>query len=441
MQIKEFLDANPNPVRPGYVFALLPEKARDIYYEYVKQAADSLGLKCESFLDYKDPKDALRDIIEGIQKAEILIYDITDLTPNVMWELGVGLVIKDAEKVIVIREKSDTPLPFNIYSHRVSFQYDPASQESLTELHKTLREVMQKINRASSRKPPVQSSEVISLLSGALDDVENKKWVPAEALFQMMDSKEPENWYIYNQWGIMLRSKGTFEAAAEKFNKALNFTDFDDEKAHIYTELAVLSQMNRKYSEAEDWFRKAERADGENDRLYIAWAEYHDEMGDQFNAQAKIAGALGRLKYKEDDPKYKELMLRHDYYDRKIRDKSYKKTFAQFLRESQERRPLRQPNRPGEPPANGNELPYNISWEDVVNKHVGTVVGGEISNITPEHGIFVRLSRQFTGRIHRRYLAEDYLEKFSKNQRIQVRITRAFIGARDQRELIELLLA
>jgi hypothetical protein len=50
----------------------------------------------------------------------------------------------------------------------------------------------------------------------------------------MMDSKEPENWYIYNQWGIMLRSKGgAFEAANEKFNKALNFTDFDDEKARF----------------------------------------------------------------------------------------------------------------------------------------------------------------------------------------------------------------
>jgi hypothetical protein len=123
MHLKEFLESNPNPVQQGYVFALLPEEARDVYYGYVKKAADSLGLKCESFLDPKEPKDALRDIIEGIQKAEILLYDISNLTANVMWELGVGLAIKDAEKVIVIRQRSETPLPFNIYSHRVSFEY------------------------------------------------------------------------------------------------------------------------------------------------------------------------------------------------------------------------------------------------------------------------------------------------------------------------------
>src|SRR5438270_1619612 len=318
MLVKEFLDANPNPVEPGYVFSLLPEKTKDIYHQYVKKAADSLGLRCESFLDFTHPGDALRDILASIQKAEILIYDITDLTPNVMWELGLGLAIKDAERVIIIREDSDCSLPFDIYSHRVSFQYDLSSEENLSKLYKTLRDEMEKITRASRKKAPIQSPEVKSLLDNTLKAVERKEWIAAEALFQTMDAREPENWYIYNQWGIMHRSKGEFEAASPKFNQALTFTNFDDEKAFIYTELAVLHQMSRRYKDAEDWFRKAEKADSENNRLYIAWAEYHDELGDYFSAQAKINGALGRLKHKEDDPNFKELMLRHAYYDRKI---------------------------------------------------------------------------------------------------------------------------
>lgn len=438
MDLKEFLDANPNPVQQGHVFALLPEKARDIYYGRVKKAADSLGLRCESFLDYNEPKDALQQIIEGIQKAEILIYDISDFTANVMWELGVGLAIKDAERVIVIREKDDSALPFNIYSHRVSYQYDPGSEESLEELYKTLRDVMQKINRASSRKAPIQSPEVMSLLSGALDDVEKKKWVPAEALFQMMDVKEPRNWYIYNQWGIMLRAKGEFEAASDRFNKALTFTDYDDEKAFIYTELAVLSLRHRKYKEAEDWFKRAERADSENDRLYIAWAEYHDELGDHFNAQARIAGALGRLKYKEDDPKYKELMLRHAYYDRKIREKGYTKTFDQFVREARSGRGSAGP--PARPSPNGNGLPYDIGWDELVKDFGGAVVEGEISNIT-EHGIFVRLCRQFTGLVFWKHLGEGYEKQFSRNQRVKVRISRTYTDPRDQRNKIDLRIA
>lgn len=331
--IKEFLDANPNPIEPGYVFTLLPGKAKEIYQGYVKKAAESLGLRCESFLDFAHPGDSLRDILASIQKAEILIYDITDLTPNVMWELGLALAIKDAERIIVIREESDASLPFDIYSHRATFQYDPQSEESLTELHKTLRDVMQKINQASSKKAPIQSPEVKSLLDMALKAVKRKEWIVAEALFQTVDAREPENWYIYNQWGIMLRSKGEFEAASEKLNKALTFTNSDDRKVFIYTELAVLHQMKRKYADAEDLFRKAEKADSENIRLYIAWAEYYGELGDYFSAQAKINGALKSLEHEEDGPNYKELMLRHAYYDKKISNRDYKKSFEQFRRE------------------------------------------------------------------------------------------------------------
>jgi tetratricopeptide (TPR) repeat protein len=434
MLIKEFLDANPNPIEPGYVFTLLPETTKDIYKDHVKRAAESLGLRCESFLDFKQPGDAFRDILTRIQKAEILIYDITAFTPNVMWELGLGLAIKDAERVIVIREESDSSLPFNIYSHRVSFQYDPNSEESLNELSKTLREVMQKINKASSRKAPIQSPEVKSLLDNALKSVERKEWIAAEALFQTMDAREPDNWYIHNQWGIMHRSKGEFEAAGPKFSQALKHTDFDDEKAFIYTEIAVLHQMSRRYADAEDWFRKAEKADSENNRLYIAWAEYHDELGDYFSAQAKIGGALARIKRRDDDPNFKELMLRHGYYDKKIKSPTYRKTFEQFKREAGRPPELAPPDWP----ENG-RLPYNIGWEALVDNHVGAVVEGEISNIT-ELGIFVRLCREFTGLIFWKNLMDGFGEKFSRNQKVKVRISKAFVNARDQRGRIDLRL-
>lgn len=330
--IKEFLERNPNPIEPGYVFTLLPEKTKAVYHRCIKRAADSLDLRCESFLDFKHPGDALPHILARIQKAEILIFDITGLTPNVMWELGLTMAIKDANRVIVIREESDSSLPFNIYSHRVSFQYDPNSEESLNDLHKTLHEVMQRINKASTRKAFIESPEVKSLLDNALKAVERKEWSAAEALFQTMDAREPDNWFIHNQWGIMQRSKGELDAASEKLNGALTLTDSDDVKAFIYTELAVLHQKSREYEEAEEAFRAAERADSENGHLYLSWAEYYDELGDYFSAQAKIGGALTRMKRKEDDPGYEELLLRHHYYGKKIQNPTYKRTFEQFKR-------------------------------------------------------------------------------------------------------------
>src|SRR5438034_96050 len=155
-----------------------------------------------------------------MQKAEILVYDITDLTPDVMWELGLGLAIKDADKVIVIGAESDTS-SFDIESHRLTFRYNPNSAESLDDLHKTLREVMQRINKAALMRKPIISSEVKSLLESAWQAIERKEWIAAEALFQTMDAKQPQNWYVYNQWGIMHRSKCEFEGAEVKFKQAL----------------------------------------------------------------------------------------------------------------------------------------------------------------------------------------------------------------------------
>lgn len=432
--IKEFLDANPNPVFPGHVFALLPDKARPIYEGYVKTAAESLDFRCESSLDFRHPGDDLREMLARMQKAEILVYDITDLTPDVMWELGLGLAIKDADKVIVIGAESDTS-SFDIESHRLTFRYNSNSAESLDDLHKTLREVMQRINKAALMRKPIVSPEVKSLLESAWQAIERKEWIAAEALFQTMDAKQPQNWYVYNQWGIMHRSKCEFEGSEVKFKQALRYTDFDDEKAFIYTELAVLHQMNSKYVEAEEWFRKAERADPENNRLYIAWAQYFDEFGDYFTAQAKIGAAFAQAKRK-DDPSYKELLLRHAYYNKKISNATYKKTFEQFRREEG----LPRPSLPTLWKESGDALPNDIGWEDLVRNYVGKVVEGEINGITAEHGIFVRLSKQFTGLIFWKNLPEGFAEKFSKNEKVKVRISKAFINARDQRGRIDLRL-
>jgi tetratricopeptide (TPR) repeat protein len=435
---KAFLERNPNPVEPGYVFALLTEKTKGIYLRCVKKAVDDLhDLRCESLLDLKDSGDALDDILARIQKAEILVYDITDLTPNLMWELGVGLTIKDSERVIVICEESNTPLPFNI-SNRPVHRYDPSNEESLIALHRTLSQLMKTITRAMSRRSALSIvPEVKALLETALTAVNNKEWIVAEALFQTMDHREPNNWFIHNQWGIMHRSKGDYEVAERKFIEALKHADADEDKALIYTELAVLHQMSRKYLEAEEWFRKAEKADSENSRLYIAWADCYDELGDYFSAQAKIGGALARMgKGREGDPNYQELMLRHNYYGKKIKLPTYRKTFEQFKRE--ERQPSSLP--PDEWDKNSERLPYNTSWDDLQEKYIGQVVEGEISNITAEHGIFVRLCRDFTGVIFWRNLMEGYSERFSKGQRIKVRITKAFINSRDQRARIDLRL-
>jgi tetratricopeptide (TPR) repeat protein len=458
MSVKEYFDSNANPQEQGYVFVLLPGKAKSVYEDYVKRAADSLSFRCESFIDQKTPGIIIEDILGRMQKAEILIYDISDFNPNVMWELGVGLTIKEADKVILLKEKSEADIPFNIYQHRVSFEYDLNDSANMEQLRESLSEVMRRINRASVRDNPVKSHEVRKLIESATRSIENKDWITAQVLFEKMDTLEPENWYIYNQWGIMLRAKNDFQSAVTKFNQAIEFARFEDEKSFIYTELGILYQKNRRYNEAEDWFKKAEKADNKNKYLYLAWAEFHDELADYFNAQTRINSVLGKLK--ESDPDFKEFKLRHDYYNHKIGDSSYKRSFEEFKREQ---RRLQQPPRPEEfrrdyrrdtvssrppqgrsfepKPIPENNIPYDISWEEFKRNFIGTVVDGIVNGIDEKFGLFVTLTRNLSGLIYWRYLPQGFEQRFSINQPIKVKIQSATIDTANGKKRISLVLA
>jgi tetratricopeptide (TPR) repeat protein len=453
MSVKEYFDSNANPQEQGYVFALLPEKAKRIYEDFIRKAADSLSLKCESFIDLMLPGTILEDILARIQKAEILIYDLTDFSPNVMWELGVGLTIKDADKVIILREKTQTSLPFNIYNHRITYEYDSTDEADLDRLRESLKEVMRRINTASVRDNPIKSHEVRKLIESATRSIETKDWITAQVLFESMDSIEPENWYIYNQWGIMLRAKNEFQSAVSKFNQAIEYAKFEDEKCFVYTELGVLYQKNRRYNDGEDWFKKAEKADSKNKHLYQVWAEFHEELGDYFSAQSRILSVLGKLKNTDSD--YKEFKLRHDYYNKKISDDTYKKGFDEFRREhirsSNERledvrRERPRDNRsiraatPGVDKSSEGSVPYDIEWEDFRNNFIGTVVKGIVNGVDEKYGVFVNLSGNLSGLIYWKTLHMGFEQRFSRNQPVKVKIQSAAIESSTGKKRISLLL-
>lgn len=327
MTPKKYYDTNSIPIEQGYVFVSLTEESKDIYEGYVKSAANTLGLKCESCLDLTGPGDVLHDILEKIKKAEILIFDITGFSPNVMLELGLALAIKDEDKIIIIRKSSETEfhreLPFNIYHQRVSYTYN---HDNLNQLRERLIDVMRDINRKGSvRDNPIKSHDVRELMDNAIIAIEQKNWTHAGVLFEKMNKMEPENWYIFNQWGIMHRSKNDYESALSKFQEALDYTKYEEERAYIYIERGLLFQVNRKTNEAEDWFKKAEKADNKNKYLYIVWAKLYEEINDFRKAQNKINYILGEL-----DPNDQECQLRYNYYHKKISQPDFSMSFDEY---------------------------------------------------------------------------------------------------------------
>jgi tetratricopeptide (TPR) repeat protein len=388
------------------------------------------------------PGNALENILERIKRAEILIFDITDFTPNVMWELGIAMAIKEEEKIIVIRKSSEkeiqTQLPFNIYYHRVSFNYN---QKTLDKLRDGLKEVMRDINRKSSiRDNPIKDLEVRSLNERATEAIEKKDWPIASLLFKDMNEKEPKNWYIFTRWGVMYRDKGEFESAEKKFQEALNFTKYDEERALVYIERALLYQMNHQTNTAEDWLKKAEKIDNQNKYLYMVWAELYEELKDYHNAQVKIIKIL-----KEIDENDAECQLRYEYYVRKITRKDFNLSFEEFKKifENEERRrKIIKAGKTSTSPSDKSfpKLPWAITKKEIDSDYIDKVVEGTVNGTRP-YGVFVTLSRDFSGLIHWKTLESGFEDRYPVNKKIPVKIKGTSIDGRNQRVRVVLELA
>ena len=58
----------------------------------------------------------MRDIIEPIYKADVVIADLTGLNPNVMYELGIAHTFN--KKTIIITKDDLSKLPFDLKQYR-----------------------------------------------------------------------------------------------------------------------------------------------------------------------------------------------------------------------------------------------------------------------------------------------------------------------------------
>lgn len=426
MGLKEAFKANP-AIDNKYIFVFLPQESADIYEQHIKRATDACDLKVDSYLNQTEG-NALDAIWERTQRAGTIICDITGFNPNVMYELGVVSTVKD--HIVIICEKSDQQkltLPFNIYNQVVHY-YD---RDNLDKLSSTLIRVLEKIQRQLSgfTKAWTDDPELKKLMKDVNDARNNGNISLALTLLQVMDQKEPKNWYILNQWGKTYRMSGDLGAAEEKFRQATDHAEFDEQQAEIYIELALLHAKANRKADALGWFERAEKLNKENKELYIAWAEFYEELQDFRNAQSKINHALAEI-----DSNDKDLNLRWDYYTRKIKEPNFTTRFAEFKR-AEERRP-------SEPVPVREEIEkpdWLIDWDEFQRKYLNKIVKGTINNVNLT-GIFVTLTRDISGLIRKDQLPQEYQRRFSIKQPIHVRIVKTFVD-RDGRKRAELRLS
>ena len=80
-------------------------------YATFQAVAQELGYRCERVTEENAPERILPEILERIRRAGFTIVDLTDLRPNVFYELGYA---DGLGKKVIVTAKEGTELPFDV---------------------------------------------------------------------------------------------------------------------------------------------------------------------------------------------------------------------------------------------------------------------------------------------------------------------------------------
>ena len=111
-------------------FVIMPFSSDlDNTYMVIESVADSMNIVCTRADNISTTSEPiLNKICTQISQAYFIVVDITNLNPNVFYELGIAHVLRDAKKVLIIKE-SQTICPSDInHLHYYAYQRDDLKQ-------------------------------------------------------------------------------------------------------------------------------------------------------------------------------------------------------------------------------------------------------------------------------------------------------------------------
>jgi hypothetical protein len=129
------------------VFVLMPftEDLTRIYQTIIKPTVEFMGLVCRRADDYKSSRAIIQDIWKAICEARIVIADLTDLNPNVMYELGIAHTVGKETILIYQRPEKDIKFPFDlIHIRRIEYEDTATGGKELeNDLKETIKLILE----------------------------------------------------------------------------------------------------------------------------------------------------------------------------------------------------------------------------------------------------------------------------------------------------------
>ena len=134
------------PTESDYCFILMPfgdtSDVQKVYRDHVKPMLESrCGLRCERANDIYGISGVMQSVWEGINRARLVLADLTGKNPNVFYELGIAHTLG---KPVVILTQSMRFVPFDLRHLRcIVYEYKPRSITKLeTALENTVKRVL-----------------------------------------------------------------------------------------------------------------------------------------------------------------------------------------------------------------------------------------------------------------------------------------------------------
>lgn len=103
------------PVEPDLVAVMMPFAGFDSVYESIKEAVESLGLRCHRADDIWENHHIMDDVISLIWRSRVVVSDLSGKNPNVFYETGIAHAL-GRDVVQLVQSLAD--VPFDLQSIR-----------------------------------------------------------------------------------------------------------------------------------------------------------------------------------------------------------------------------------------------------------------------------------------------------------------------------------
>jgi GAF domain len=151
-----FLDTESGP----YLFVLMPfsEEFFDIYKLGIKSVATKLGMRCERVDEIEFNDAILAQIYDGIQRADLVIADMTGKNPNVFYEVGYAHALPK-EVILLAQMAQDIPFDLAGHNHIVYKGSITTLQERLEKRLLAFLAGLRKGNKSNIKTEPTDSAD------------------------------------------------------------------------------------------------------------------------------------------------------------------------------------------------------------------------------------------------------------------------------------------